>query len=150
MPLDIGTETYAPTAPRQTTETTLDTPLVAGATATYTLPLSITGGGVIANTDISSATLTLVDEETKVIVNGRQNQDIRGLGTGANDVAISSIATLVWSLQPLDTKYIDPSKTKRLEWHRAIFTINYDTGGGSETLIHTVRFPVLRPFLTEV
>jgi len=93
-----------------------------------------------------SATLTLVDEETHSVVNGRNAQDIFGNGSGANDVIFLEYGKLVWRIQPEDTQIYDTTETKRLENHIAIFRLTFDTGGGNETVQRVIKIPILKTF----
>jgi hypothetical protein len=68
-----------------------------------------------------------------------------GSNLGANNVVISVASQFTWSLQAADNVFVDPTRTKRIEYHRAIFTIVY----GAETFIHEVKFPVRPAFSLE-
>ncbi len=151
MPLEITNETLTPSEIVQRTVTGITVLTLEGATAEYVLALQLAGGGTLNNTDLISATLTLFDEETRSVINSRMNQDILGMtNIGDNDVDISTVSQFTWSLTSEDNIFVDPTRTKRLEWHRAIFTIVFDPGSGpDETLIHEVRFPVKRSFSPE-
>ncbi len=151
MPLQISVETLTPSEVVQQVVTNFATTILEGATATYVLALQVSGGGTLDNTELSSATLTLYDEETKSVINSRSSQDILGApaNIGDNNVVISIASQFTWSMQAADNAYVDPTKTKRVEYHRAIFTISYDSGSGAEVLIHEVRFAVKRGFSPE-
>lgn len=150
MPLQVSAETFVPSEVLQRQVTNIGSSVNQGATASYVLGLQVAGGGTLVNTDITTATLTLYDEETKSVINSRHNQDVLGVSkTGANNVVVSVSSTFTWSMQALDNAYVDPTLTKRIEYHRAIFTIVYNSGAGAETLIHELKFPVKRSFSPE-
>lgn len=139
MSFTLSTETFSPNTASTKSQVNFSTPVDEGATASYALTLS----GLMSNTDLDNVELTLYDEETKVLINDRQNQDVLGTAkTGQNDVSISATPTITWSLTADDNILIDPTRTKRLEYHRAIFKIVVD----SQIEYHTVKFPVRRAF----
>jgi hypothetical protein len=122
--ITFSAESLAPATPNTRSIKTFLTPIEEGATSTYSITLLTSVGGAILNTQIDSITLTLIDEETHVVLNTRENQDVLGVGkTGQNNVTVSGTADIVWSMQAADNTYVDPTQTKRLEFHRALFTI---------------------------
>ena len=148
MPLQINSETLVPATSVAETTTNFANVVNEGSTASYVLALALVGGGVLNNTALISAKLTLYDEETKSIINGRSAQDILGAPAngGANNVVISAASQFTWSLQGSDNAYLDPTHTKRVEYHRAIFDITFNPGTGVERLLHDIHFPVKRAF----
>jgi hypothetical protein len=143
MPLSFVNSAFTPAKPSFRTLDTFANPAEEGETSEMSFTVQTSVGGDVPNTDLVSATLTVYDEETHVVVNGRQDQDILGVASlGDNDVVISVISEFVWSMQALDTPVVDPTNTKKIEYHRAIFTIETAT----EVCIHQVRFPIRRAF----
>jgi hypothetical protein len=118
-------------------------------TSQITFTLQLVGGGAIPNTDLTAVTLSLIDEETLAIINSRQDQDVLGAGmTGQNNVVISATSDFTFNLQAADNVIKDPSGTKKLEYHRARFTFDYDNAGNAERHIVEFRFPVRKQLVT--
>ena len=138
MSIDITSETFTPSPSVVRTVTQYASQVPQGGTATYVITLNS-----LVNTDLDAVTLNLFDEETRAVINNRSNQDVLGVGqTGQNNVSIAANATITWSLTALDNIYVDPTRTKRIEFHIAIFTITVN----ADVLIHEVRFPVRKSF----
>ena len=141
MPLSFASGALTPSLQSFRTLEVFTSPIDAGTTAQYSVTVQTSAGGTIANTDLVSVTLTVIDEETHRVVNSRQNQDVLGGSkTGANNVTVSATADLVWTIQALDSVVIDETRTKKIEFHRAIFRFTTAT----DVSIHEVRF-VIRP-----
>lgn len=139
MAFTLSTETFSPAQAVTRSQVNYATPVDENATATYALTLT----GIADNTVLDVVTLTLYDEETKTVINTRQEQDILGVAkTGQNNVVISVTPTITWTLQALDNIVVDPTRTKRLEYHRAIFKIVVD----AQVEYHTVKFAVRKAF----
>jgi len=149
MPIGLPTETLTASNPVAQSVTTFPNVINEGETLAYVLQLDDGAGGAILNTDFTAITLTLVDEETFVVINSRNAQDILGAGKlGDNNVVFSTAALLTWNMQALDTPVVDPTGTKKYEYHRAIFRFEYDLGlgAGPEVAIHEVRLVVKNAF----
>lgn len=147
MPLTFA-QTLASSTPVTKGAVTLTETVNEDTTATMVVTVTDSAGGAIANTDYTAITLTLLDEETHAIINSRQDQDVLGApaNIGANNVVIDAAGELTWSMQIADNDYVDPTRTKQIEFHRAIFTIDGDFGSGAERIIHEIRFPLKRKF----
>lgn len=136
MAINIVDESFIPVPVFVKTVTQFATPAPEGGSATYAMEFD-----GLDNTDLDAVELTFFDEETFQIINGRSGQDVLGEDkTGQSNVTVGMDAKITWFLQSADNKVWD--RTKRLEYHRAIFSIVVD----AETLIHEVRFPVRRVF----
>lgn len=144
MPFNFES-TLTPTLPSFRSIETFVTLVEQGSTASYFTQITLAGGGPVANTDLVTGVLTVFDEETNVVVNARHNQDILGVSKiGANNVTVSVISGITWAIQALDSVVVDPTGTKKIEYHRAVFKFTTAT----EVMQHTVRFPVRRAFRT--
>ena len=146
MPVSFASSSFSPATPSYRTIEVFSSPVDEGTTATYAVTIKTSAGGAIANTDITAATLTVIDEETHQVVNSRNAQNILGSGLGANNVVISVTADITWSLQAADTAVIDPTRTKKIEYHRAIFKFTTLIAAVTEISIHEVRFPIRPAF----
>ena len=149
MPLVLQSESYSPSTVTSRSVSSVTTTVFAGSTSVYTVQLEGPAAQVIANTDFTAITLTLVDESTRSVINSRSDQDILDIGGGSigdNNVVISPTALLTWTAQPLDNVIVDVTDTVNIEFHRAIFTFSFDIGSGAEVAIHEVRIPVRRVF----
>jgi len=142
MPVSITEETLTPSLVEQRIVRTLPDIMQEGASGVYLLELEVEGGGTFQSTWITAMTLTLYDEETGSLINNRLNQDILGGGSGDNDVQVGMTGEITWAIQPEDNVYVDPTKTKRLEVHRAIFRVSYNAGSDDEVFVHEMRFQV--------
>jgi len=90
----------------------------------------------VAVTDLDSATLTLWDMETgsaegspqEGIINGRDGQDILGVGSPPtlNDVTYEADGYFRWDLQPEDNQIINSRRA--IERHRALLVFAWPTG----------------------
>lgn len=83
---------------------------------------------------LTALTVTLYDQSTKTVINGRSTQDIKGTNGGTVDA--NGLLTLV--LSPLDTIVITSSVEK--EKHVALirWTYNAGTKEGKAEIIHTI------------
>lgn len=76
----------------------------------------------VASSRLDSATLTLLDQKSQRVINGRQNQSV----LNANQVTIDPANGLVtWASLPADNAL--QRQTAR-EWHIATFTFVWDSG----------------------
>ena len=142
MPLEFSLESIAASAPVGKSVTTFAEPLHQGETAVYTVQFQGPGATAIADTDFAGLELSYVDEESHIIVNGRNTQDVLNM----NNVTLSATALLTWNIQAADTAFVDPTGTRKIEFHRAIFRATFDIGSGPEVAYHEVRIPVRRAF----
>lgn len=119
--------------------------IVQETTSSWSFTLQQVGGGAIANTQLTAATLTLLAPDGTVI-NSRQNQDILGApaNTGANNVIISATSDFTWDMQTNDNVIVDPGKAN--EVHYAGFDLRYDLGAGVQVVFQTVQLKVNRRF----
>lgn len=82
----------------------------------------------IENTSLQSVTLTLYSIGGNTIINGRDDQDILGVGkTGANDVVITGQGAATWYMQPADNMIVDGDT---LEDHMALIEWSWNPGDG--------------------
>ena len=149
MPLVLQSETYSSSRPVARSVFVVTDAVLEGETSVYSVQLEGPAAQVIANTDFTVITLTLVDEVTHSVINSRTEQDILDIGGGSiggNNVVISPTALLTWTAQALDNIIVDPTDTVTIEWHRAIFRFEFDIGAGAEVGLHEVRIPVKRAF----
>ena len=148
MPVIINSPAFSPSVPVNRSVQAYSTVTEEGSTGTYVFTLQTAGGGSIPNTDLLTAKITLFDEETRAVINSRQNQDILGAPTktGANNVTISGTSTFTWTWLAADSAVVDPTRTKTLEWHRAVFDATMTVGLVTERVVHEIRFPVRRQF----
>lgn len=147
MPLELSSETLTSSRPTEASITTITEPVKEGETAVYTVQLTGPGGAAIANTQFTAMTLTYIDEETHSVINSRNVQDVFGAGMlGDNNHTVSAAALLTWNLQTADTEFVDPTGTRSIEFHRAIYTFDFDIGAGTERGIHEVRIPIRKGF----
>lgn len=84
--------------------------------ARYTGKLVDETGAGIAAINITSLTLTLVDDATGTIINSRSNQDVNN----ANGVTVDSSGNLVWTIGALDNAMVGnleyESHTATFKW----------------------------------
>ena len=142
MPLEFGSESIVASSPVGNTVTSLTELLHEGETSTYSVQLTGPGGAAIADTQFSAITLIYLDEETRSIINTRGDQDVLNL----NDHTLSATALLTWLIQAEDTVMVDPTNTRQIEYHRAVYKYEFDIGSGPEIAFHEVRFPVRAAF----
>jgi hypothetical protein len=147
MPVSFSSESLVPATPVTRTNRPFPELVEEGSTATLSFTIQTAAGGAVANTDIDSMTLTLVDEETGNYINTRQDQDVLGgAKTGANNHTVSATSDVVFSMLALDSIVVDPTKTKNLEFHRAIYTITTTIAATTEIAIREFRFAVRPTF----
>ena len=87
----------------------------------------------VPGSSLSAVTLPLKDQATGAVINSRNAQDVRGSGTGANNVTIATDGTITWAVQPADNAIQVPSTTRqavreRFERHVAVFDIRWNAG----------------------
>lgn len=102
---------------------TLDDNIMEGTTPKITATIQDENDAVIDVADLNTVTLTLynLDDADNTIINSRNAQDVKN----ANNVTISSLGALVWSVQVLDTAIVGSTETER---HRAVFAWTYNSG----------------------
>lgn len=144
MPLTFNSETIGASNPTFRNSTKFTDVIDQGSTFSYSVQLLDSAGGSIADTDFSAITATLVDETTGAVINDRQDQDI----LNDNNFTLSATALLAWNGQAGDSVFVDPTQTRKLEWHRLVITFTFDVGGGTEVGIHEVRYPVQKNFVS--
>jgi len=74
---------------------------------------------------ITAIKMTLYDKKTSDIINSRDAQDIKN----ANNVTISSVGALVWTVQVLDNIIV--TATEVLEHHVALIEWTWNVGNNS-------------------
>lgn len=146
MPLEQSSEALTSSRPAVVSVKTFTEAIIQGETGSYSVQLTGPNAAAIADTDFSAITLTYVDEATLSVINSRNEQDV----LNANNVTLSATALLTWSIQAADTTFVDPSLTRMIEYHRAIFTFTFDIGSGTEVGIHEVRIPIRKAFTATV
>ncbi len=110
-------------------------------TPTYRATLIDNNGDVVQGAVLDTLTLTVFQEYTLEIVNGRYFQDV----LNTNGVIVDTNGLLVWSLTTLDTVILNPALRK--EMHRARFAWTFDSGlraGTREVIImvnNSARLP---------
>lgn len=107
-----------------------------GATALYKAQLVDELGVNISLDAISEITLTLYDDLSTNVINGRDGQNI----LNANDVAISSTGAVAWDVQALDDAIVNPGLES--EVHVALFKGKYGASG-LKSFNHEFRFRVV-------
>lgn len=104
-------------------------------TGRYTATIVDGDGNAITLAVLTTLTLTLFDENSKVIINSRDGQNI----LNANNVTVSAGCVLVWTIQALDNPILDDSLDTEL--HIALFQWTYN--GGADSGKHSVGLRVL-------
>lgn len=84
------------------------------------LKLTDETGAAIAGTSLATFTLTLYDRLTGSIINNRNAQDIKGGGSGANDVTIDESGNVVWTMRSTDNVLV-ATDAPEFEDHIALF-----------------------------
>lgn len=92
-------------------------------TAIYTAQLVDEAGANISLSALVTLTLTLYDQVSGSILNGRDAQNV----LNANNVAVSSTGAVVWSLQPADNAIVNSAIDTEL--HIALFKGTYAVAG---------------------
>lgn len=120
--------------------TIIGVPIQQGETFTYTATIRNEAGVVVdLPAATTAATLTFYRADTNAVINGRISQDIRGLGTGANNHSLTSSGVLTWKSVPNDTSFIIASDTKVV----ARYEITYnDAQSVSRVGVHEVEFTI--------
>lgn len=133
MPAQISNETYTVSNPVGTSRTNFPVNTLQGATSVYSVTFLTLAGGAIANTQLTSISLSLFDVNSVSVINSRQDQDVLGAGkTGQNNVTVSATSDIVWTLQTADNVIVDVTNTVKVEQHLARFTVVYDVGSGPD------------------
>lgn len=102
-------------------------------TPIYTFTLKDEEGAPIAASSLTTATLTLYAVPSGTILNSRNGQSI----LNTNNVTISELGVVTWTLQVNDVKILDD--TKRIEVHRALFLF---TWGSNRSKPHEVDLEI--------
>jgi hypothetical protein len=125
----IVNPTLQPSLAVSRTQIVLPSLVMEGTTASMSFVLQTSAGGVVANTDILTMVLTHVDKESGTVIANRYLQDVLGAPAklGANNVTVSTTATITWAMQTGDTPLVDPLRLKALETHVAIFDVVLNT-----------------------
>lgn len=103
--------------------TVLDAKIPEKTTPEITATIQDEDGNGIDAADLTTLTLTLynLDDAAKTIINNRDDQDV----LNTNNVTVSNVGALVWSVQALDTIIVG---SKATELHRAVFEFTYNSG----------------------
>jgi len=151
MPVIFASQSLTPATPVTRTVKVFTDLIEEGSTADLAFIIQTAAAGIVANTEIDSMLLTMIDEETHaLVVAAREDQDVLGgAKTGQNNVTVSTTSAVVFSLQAVDTVVVDPTKTKKIEYHRAVFTITTTIAAVTEIAKYEVRFPVRPTFLAQ-
>lgn len=96
-------------------------------------------GTPVPNTLFTSMNLWLYDVDTGVIINNRENQDILGAGTGANNVTIDGLGNFEWTMQPEDNPILGGAP---IECHEAMIKWVFDPGSGDRTFYEIIQVGV--------
>ncbi len=103
-----------------------------GSTPVYRSVLIDDLGEIVQGALLDTLTLTVVQEYTFEIVNGRDSQNVLNV----NDVGVDNNGNLEWVLTVDDTVVLNNALRK--EMHRALFTWTFDSGeksGNKEVII---------------
>lgn len=133
MPIQVTAKAFTPSLTVFNTTDTYTNPIVEGSTGVITFTLLDASDDPILEADIDAFTITVRDEETSAIVNELDSTDAL-----AGPVDIDGSGVVTWALTADDTVIVDPSQTKRLEYHEVVFRITV----GSEVVVYAVRFPI--------
>lgn len=108
--------------------------VIQDSSGSYTAQLVNEAGNGVSSALISSATITLYDDETEVSINSRYLQNI----LNTNQVTIDTSGNLEWLWLPAD---MPRSHTdRRPELHTALFIIAWSAG--TKQIKHEVHFRV--------
>jgi hypothetical protein len=110
---------------------TFDTEIEEQSTARYRGTLKDQDGVAVPGSSLTTLTLTLYDEWTETVVNGRDLQDV----LGNHNVSVGVDGVLEWLIQPADTTLVTPG---RRAWHRGVFHYTWPTGAWT----HSIRIPI--------
>ena len=100
--------------------------------ARYTAVLLDQTGTPVPASSLSTLTLTLKDQASGAVINGRNAQSV----LNANNVTVEASGNLVWSLQPADSPILNAELGT--ETHLATFVAIWPSG----RLNHVVAIPV--------
>jgi len=116
---------------------TITTPVAAGTSSSLQLQLTGQHDEELADADLDTVTLTLLDRKTRTVINGRDEEDVYN----ANGGAVDSSALLMVDLLPEDNSMLGSGYR---EEHVAI--LRWTWGGSPENRgIKQIVFPVIRP-----
>lgn len=104
-------------------------------TQKYTATIKDEADAAIAGTSLTTLTLTLYDEETGTILNGRDDQNV----LNANNVTVDGAGLLTWTMQPLDNQIVTTALAQ--ERHLALFEWTY--AAGAKSGYHEIAFVVI-------
>ncbi len=99
--------------------------IMEGTTPKITATVQDEDGTAIPASSLDTLTLTLynLDDTDNTIINSRSAQDV----LNANNVTVSSLGALVWSVQEEDTIIVGTDTSDITERHRAVFTWTYNS-----------------------
>lgn len=103
-------------------------------TLTYTFVLKDEAGVVIPASALSAAVLTVYSAASEAIVNSREAQNV----LNANNVTISELGVVTWTLQPSDVTMLNQALEE--ETHRCVFLFTWTASGNTRTHPHEVDF----------
>jgi hypothetical protein len=98
------------------------TPIPEGSSARYTATLLDELGAGVPAASLTTLTLTLYDDKTGAIINGRNAQNV----LNANGVSVDASGNLVWAITPADTPIV--TDTLQTETHYAVFKATWSSG----------------------
>ena len=89
--------------------------------AVYTVTVKDNNGTAIGSGSMDALTLTLVNRADDTVLNSRTDQNV----LNANNVTVSGLGVITFTLQAADTAMVDP--LREFETHRATFKLTYGT-----------------------
>jgi hypothetical protein len=104
--------------------------------AQYTSTLLDETGDPVAAVSLEHIYLSLRDVATGEYINGREDVDVLGGGSGVTVHATSGLLT--WDLEPDDNAIVTP--TRNDEMHEAVFNVVWDSG--QKAITHRVLIKV--------
>lgn len=112
------------------------------------LKLTDETGAAITGTSLGTFTLTLYDRLTGTTINNRNAQDIKGTGTGANDVTIDANGNVVWTMRSADNVFV-ATDAPDVEDHVALFEWTWGSvpakRSSREYVLRVKRVPKVSP-----
>jgi len=93
-----------------------------GSSATYTVTIQDEAQAEIPAGSMDSLTLTLKNRADDSTINSRLDQNV----LNANNVTVSGLGVLTYTLQPADTTMVD--QAREFETHRATFKLSANSG----------------------
>lgn len=107
-----------------------------GTTASYSATVTDENGDAVGSGSLTTLTLTLYDDRTGQIINGRNAQNV----LNTNGVTVSAAGALVWTIAKDDNVILHGSDYSSYEDHYAIFHWTWDSGSKSGR--HVVKLRV--------